>query len=349
MPIRKILPILTLSLLITMSFPAFGQLTDVIHLKNGDRVTGSVSEMTLGEMRVETLAMGFVNIKWADVSGFETTKTIQFELASGQRFFGTVASGADGETVVHTASGDERLANETIVYFSRIKADRSLWEGLDKDMRVGFSYTQASDILRWNVGGGLRYKGLSYRTSMHFASQTTDNRDGFDTRRADLSGEYQRLLDNRYFWYGSASMQTNDELGIDLRYLLGVGGGRYVLQRRSTELVIEAGLAGNLEKSTGDSVNTSTRDLTLEGALGAEWTYYKLHTPSSRIQARLDYFPGITQSGRHRANFNVNLKQEFYKDMFWVLEFWSSYDSDPPPGAFSGEDYGVNTSLEYNW
>ena len=33
----------------------------------------------------------------------------------------------------------------------------------------------------------------------------------------------------------------------------------------------------------------------------------------------------------------------------WNLEIYSSFDSQPPEGAFSGEDFGVITSLEYEW
>ena len=48
-------------------------------------------------------------------------------------------------------------------------------------------------------------------------------------------------------------------------------------------------------------------------------------------------------------NLDLTFRQEFVKDMFWVMEFWSTYDNEPPPGAVSGEDYGITTALEYRW
>ena len=245
--------------------------------------------------------------------------------------------------------GERDLEVDRVIYFTRIKTDRSAWEAIDKDMRVGFSFTQGSDIMRWNIGAGLLYKALNYRASLRFASQVTNNGDGEDRRRADLTGEYQRPLRDRWFWFGSATAETNDELGVDWRLQPKLGAGRYVWQRPRSELVLSAGIAGNLESSTGDLQNDSDQEWSTEAAFGATWTYYKLHSPSSRINVDLEYLPSLSQSGRNRANFDIKLRQEFLKDMFWVLEFWSTYDSDPPPGALSGTDYGITTSLEYLW
>ena len=87
----------------------------------------------------------------------------------------------------------------------------------------------------------------------------------------------------------------------------------------------------------------------MEGVLQLDWTYFKLNTPKSRINTQLQYYPGITDSGRNRVNFNVNVRQEFVKDLFWNVEFFSSFDSRLPQGALSREDYGIVTELEYEW
>ena len=346
---RCVCPRLLLAISMAFAGVANAQLTDVVYLNNGDRMTGSVSVMNLGEMIFETGAMGFVNIKWEDVKGIETDKTIQFETARGERYFGRVAMGDEGYVAIVTAKGEQQLAMERIITFSRIKADRSVWEAMDKDLRVGFSFTKGSDIMRWNIGAGLLYKALKYRTSLRFNSMVTNDAQGKDTRRAYITGRYFRLLRNRYFWTISASGQTDDELGIDKRLLISGTGGRFVWQRQQSEFMIALGLAANRESSTGDETNESEQDTSLEGVLEVNWTFFKLHSPSSKINTRLQYYPGITESGRHRANLELNFRQEFVKDMFWVTEFWSSYDSHPPSGAISGEDYGITTSLEYIW
>lgn len=328
---------------------ALAQMTDIVHLHNGDRITGAVSVMSLGEVRVETRSMGFVDIKWEDVKGIETSKTIQFETARGERIFGTVQNMGDGTVTVRSTAGERLLDGSEVVYFSRIKADQSVWEAMDKNLRLGFSFTRASDVLRWNIGAGVVYKALGYRTEFRLDSLVTKNGQGVDSRRANINANYHRFMRNRYFWFGSGGVQTNDELGIDQRFLVSGGAGRYVYQSRSAELMLAFGLAGNLENSTGDTVNGSSRETNLEGLMEIDWTLFKLHSPSSRVNTSLEYFPGITDSGRHRVNINVTLRQEFIKDLFWNIEMYGSYDNKPPIGAISGEDYGIVTSLQYLW
>lgn len=53
---------------------------------------------------------------------------------------------------------------------------------------------------------------------------------GYDSRRADLTAGYLRLRKNRRFWFGTGSLQTNDELGIAERFLPGSGIGRFLWQ-----------------------------------------------------------------------------------------------------------------------
>ena len=340
---------LAVLLLLFVSSSAIAQMTDIVHLKNGDRMTGAISEMNLGEMRFETRSMGFVNIKWEDVAEIETNKSIQFETSMGARFFGTPSHTEDGELAVRTRYGETVLGLEEVVHFQRIKADRSVWEAMDKDLRAGFSFTRSSDVMRWNIGAGLVHKSEKFRASLSLDTMVTNNGQSGDSRRANITAGFQRYSRDRYFWFSSGSVQTNDDMGIDRRFLLTAGAGRYVFQKRSTELMLALGLAGNREQSTGDAVLNATQETNLEGLLQMDWTYFKLHTPSSKINTSLELFPGITDSGRNRANLGITFKQEFIKDLSWNVEFWASYDSRPPPGALSGEDYGIVTSIEFDW
>jgi hypothetical protein len=37
------------------------------------------------------------------------------------------------------------------------------------------------------------------------------------------------------------------------------------------------------------------------------------------------------------------------KDLFWDLNYYNTYDSDPPSGSTSTTDYGVVTSLGWSF
>lgn len=118
---------------------------------------------------------------------------------------------------------------------------------------------------------------------------------------------------------------------------------------QSTELIASLGLAANWESAVGDVQDPSSNEANLEGIIEVDWTYFKLSTPKSRYKIKAQYYPGLTESGRNRANLNIVFKQEFIVDLNWNLEFYGSYDSRPLSGALSTTDYGVITSLEYEW
>jgi hypothetical protein len=178
----------------------------------------------------------------------------------------------------------------------------------------------------------------------------TNNGSGQDSKRRDLAGSYQRFLRDRWLWFANASLQENDELGVDGRLLVGGGAGRFAIQSRRQELLLGIGLTANLENALGSSDPSdsgSDRDASLEGYLSGEWRYFKLHTPKSDVTLTAALFPGITESGRLRGDARVRYRQEFVQDLFLNLTYYYNFDTDPPAGALSESDYGIVTSLEY--
>ena len=61
----------------------------------------------------------------------------------------------------------------------------------------------------------------------------------------------------------------------------------------------------------------------------------------------LEYFPGITDSDRHRGDLNIRYRQELVRDIFWNVTHYASFDTKPPAGALSESDYGIVTGVEY--
>lgn len=342
-----------LSAQLLLPLPAIaGDKTDVIYLRNGDRVTGEIKEMLQGQLRLDTVSMGVILVKWTDIDHIESTKYIQTEMLDGTRHFGQVpASQQSGVLSVSSASGAiTELDHDLIARMEPIKIKPSFWEKLDNTLSLGFTYTKASDVLQWNIAASTEYRTRQFSTALSFDSMITDNGGANNlTRRADLSIDHYRFRPNRWFAFGSGSVQTNDELGIDRRFLATVGMGRYVWQRQTSELIAGLGLAGNLESSIGDQTQTATDKTNLEGLVQVNWSFFKLHTPKSSMNFVMKFYPGITDTSRNRANLDVRLRQEFIKDLFLSLSLYGAYDSKPPSGAIAREDYGIVTSLEYEF
>ena len=44
-----------------------------------------------------------------------------------------------------------------------------------------------------------------------------------------------------------------------------------------------------------------------------------------------------------------NLRWELISDLFWDLAYYNTFDSDPPSGSTSTNDYGIVTSVGYSF
>lgn len=327
------------------------QKTDIVHLKNGDSLTVEVKELVRGQMRLSTLAFGTIYVKWEDVDRIVTDKRLQVELFDGRRYYGpaqpddvpgTLTLDVDGEIVT--------METEQVAYIQPIKGTKGLRGNLDNSLKVGFSYTQASDVMQWHVTASSEYRTEKYLASLSYDSMITNNGSGEDSSRRDLGASYIRLLNNRRLWYASTSLQENDELGVNGRLIAAGGIGSYFAPSRNHEIVAGIGLAANYEKATGKSdpnADGKDSDTSLEGHLYGEWTYFRLHSPKSEISLSAELFPGLSESDRWRGDARVRYRQEFVKDLFLNLTYYYTIDSDPPAGAASESDYGVVTSLEY--
>jgi hypothetical protein len=332
--------------------PVFaGSKTDIIYLKNGDRVTGDIKELTQGQLRLSTDSFDTIFIKWIDISHINSNKWLQVELTDGTRFFGQMPEPekAGDEWSLKTSRGKIDVNPSQVVRVEPISIEESFWSRLDGSVSIGFNYTQASDVAQFNLNTEATYRTRKYLNNLSFDANLTRKSEGNDTQRADLTATHLRFMEDRWFWFGSASAQTNEELGIDARALGSGGFGRYLLQTARADLRVALGLAANLEKSTSTVGTDSENDTSWEGVIAAEWRFYNLYMPKSNWRISALYYPGITETDRNRGNAAINFSQELFEDLFWNMNFYYSYDSKPPETALSKDDYGVTTSIGYSF
>jgi putative salt-induced outer membrane protein YdiY len=190
-----------------------------------------------------------------------------------------------------------------------------------------------------NLSSNLRFRDEKYEYDFRAYWNETTRTEDHNSSRAELGVTYTRFLKNRWFWKASGGFERNQELGLDLRTLVGGTVGKYFVQTPTVRFELNAGLAGNQENNTDDTTSTS-----VEGLIRSSLDIFKLSIPSTRLSANVNIFPGITESGRLRVNTNISLRNEIVRDLFWDLTFYSTYDNRPVQGA-ENEDYGIVTSI----
>jgi len=329
--------------LLTVSFPALALRTDVVYLHNGDRVTGEVKSMLRGKLEFKTDHMGTLFIEWDDILEIVSDTGQAIELANGQRFYGPLAK-PDSEDMLAVDTDEGRVGVNTMDVISMYPVEANFWDRLDITASVGFSWDKGSNVGRYNLGLETEYRQKDYITRVKISAETTTQEGQSDTSRANLTANRLAFKENKKFIDYFGNLEKNDELGVDLRALLGGGYGWVPIRSNRNWFSIAGGLDVNHEIPTHGDAQTN-----LEAVGMLRYEYYKYSTPERKLNVSLLVFPSLTDFGRVRATFGTDYRLELFEDFFWVLDFYLNYDSDPISRNASNSDYGIISSLAYKF
>ena len=118
-----------------------------------------------------------------------------------------------------------------------------------------------------------------------------------------------------------------------------------LVQTNRMILPVLAGLVFNREwaESPGKDSNN------LEAIFSVNWSVFIYHQPKTDLNFSLATYPGLSDPGRVRVDFDSRLRREIVKDFFVDLSFYLQYDNRPPSRAASTTDYGFVTSVGYSF
>lgn len=343
----------TFVIIFIVATPAYARdRSDVVWLTNGDRVTGEIKALQHGKLKMSTDSLGTVHIEWNDISRVESEYQFQFERTDGTRITGTIENSSPQQKIMVVGERETAsFAHDNVVRISQI--EDTFWERLQGSLTFGYSFTKASDVAQGNLGFRATHRTEIRSFTVDGSTIITSDQAGENTQRSNLSLSTTRFRNNRWFNSYLLGFESNDELGLELRTGLGAGLGRYLVQTNTSELSVIGGLLGtaenlNPDESTPGITGQSSKE-SIEGMLGIKYSRYVFDNPTVDLSASLFAFPSITESGRTRAQFDVNLRWELIHDLFWDLTYYDTFDSDPPSGSTSTNDYGIVTSIGYSF
>lgn len=347
-PTRILTPSLALAACL-LAMPALAAKTDVIVLVNGDHITGEVKNLSYGQLKFKTDHMGTVYIEWDKIASVSTDQVLQIETTDGRRYEGRSPEPApQAETLRLVPIGGDSggpaidLPMDSIVRVAYLEQG-SFLERLDGAVSVGYSYTQATHIEQLNVSGNVGTRNRKRMWNIALDTNTSSQSDGPSSRRASLSGSFEKFMANRYYYESTLNFTRNDELGLDLRSLLSVTAGRYLVQGQGREWRVGAGLAvSNEDRSDGTSVES------IELPVTSSFRMFRLDSPKTDVTLELTVLPSLTESGRVRGEATIKARHEIVSDLFFEISLYDSYDNRAPEGSPSN-DWNVVTSLGYSF
>jgi Protein of unknown function, DUF481 len=330
-----------LIIVVVFDAPASAQKTDIVTLVNGDRITGEVSTLSRGRLEYKTDDEGTIYIEWDKIA--TVTSTAQFEVGTsdGRRFVGSLRPAGDRLVAVVEATGPVSLPMLEVTVITPI--GRSFWKKLDGSIDVGFSYTKSSDIAQLNVNSNTLYRSPRFEARLSgsaTATQTSDE-EGRDDRGA-VTMSYLRYRGARWFVGGAAGFETNKSLGITLRSQVSLAVGQRLVNTNRAQLAIGGGLSLNDEHGV-DTEPTQN----MEAIVTFRTSYYAYDFPKTNIDLGFQYFPGLSDFGRQRMQFDSTVRREIYKDVILAVNVFDTFDSEPP--SVDADRNDVGGALSFGW
>jgi len=320
--------------------------TDVVTLLNGDHVTGEVKELAQGVLSFKTDDMGTLSIEWDKVASLRSDQYLRVDLEDGTRYEGRAAQvGADRHLVI-TGNGGAALREVAMGRVVRLASidQGDLLDRLDGYATVGYDYTKSSGVQQLTLTGGISSRDVLREWAIDGATTLTTQPGQRDTRRYNVDGYNRRFMADRWFYQGLASVNGNQDLGVDLRATLGGAFGRYLMQTSRQELAAYAGAGVTQEYDVDQDGRTE-----VESLFGVQYSYFSFDAPEAKIDASLNVIPSLSQWGRVRGEADLTSSYEIVDDLYFAVTFYGSYDSEPPPAANAQSDFGVTTSLGYSF
>ncbi len=325
--------------------PARAERTDVVVLRNGDHITGEIKELKLGKLKYSTDDAGTIFIEWDKVAFIRSKDTFELETAIGAEYFGSVDSDTINVAVLVLSGTDTvRLRFPDVVRITPIKS--SFWTRLDgSSASLGFNYGKAGKVGRLNFNGDIRHRTRRVSSNLALNSILTFQEDKETSKRNSASTGIIRFFPGWWLAGGSLTLEQNSELGIDFRILAGGGGGRFLIQTNSSHLRVLAGFQFNQEWVT----DAAESQANLESFGNVNFLTYRFDSPKLDFSTDFTIYPNLTPVGRVRAEFKIDLQWELVKDFFWNLEFYDSFDSEPPSEDASKNDFGIVVSFGWTY
>jgi hypothetical protein len=201
--------------------PVLAADTDLVVLRNGDRMHGELKALQYGRLEFSTTSMGTVYVEWDKVVEITSPSFFEVEMMDRSRYYGSFEPGAAGTLAVALEGQTTALNLGLVVRIRPLKS--SFWDRIDGSIDLGASYTKSSEIGQGSLSIEVGTRRPQFEFSARFDTTITVQPDEPDKARTVGSASYLRLLRNRWYVPATGKLERNTDLGLDLRS--SVGGG----------------------------------------------------------------------------------------------------------------------------
>ncbi|MCT4623171.1 MAG: DUF481 domain-containing protein [Schleiferiaceae bacterium] len=327
---------------VVLSLTANAAKTDIVILKNGDRITGEVKELNQGKLKYSTDDIGIIYVEWDNISQLYSINNFEVVTGNGFKYFGSIGWSTPGKLKIISPAGTEELYVHDVVIISPIKT--GFWNKIDGNVSLGFSYTRASNVLQTNSSLNLKHQNEKSTNNLTYSNILTYKETERDATKQDAIYSFSQLLNKKFYWLIGLSWQQNSELGILSRASISGQYGKYVFITNVNSLTAGAGALVNQETSNENVTNQN-----IEALISLRYNHFSFDRPKLSVSAHYFLFPSLTINGRVRQDFDTEISWKVISDFKLSLRVYFTTDNKPVSSTASNLDWGIITSIGYTF
>lgn len=335
-------PGISLLLLLITCVTAFAQ-QDSLLLDSNTMIIGEIKSMDKGVLTIETnYSDSDFTIEWLEIKKIYTQTVFLTNLTDGRRIVGSIKSKQDNSLTITNREG----VIETEVLIAEIVSlqpvNKGFWSRLDAAVDFGISFTKANNLKQFTFGTNIKYTEDKWSALINANMLRSTQDTAEDIRREDASFVFNYFLPKDWYLSPQVSLLSNTEQLLDLRSVVSMGVGNYIVNTNKMYWGVLTGLSYNNEQFSNDTGDRSS----IEGILGTELNMFD--TKDLSIITRLITYPSISESGRWRVDWNFDMKYDLPLDFYVKTGITLNYDNQPTTGA-SDSDYYWKMAFGWEW
>lgn len=327
------------------------QRTDVVVMKNGDRLTCEVTGVDHGTLYAKLDYIdGTISIDWSKVAKLESNRLFIIKTDSGIVHEGTISTVDAGagkivqiEVMVDSQTKvDLNTANVVTIETS----DERFLKRFNGYVNFGMSYAKGNDSRQYNLSGFAEYPREHWSFQVDYNSNLQATEGVRSSSRNELRTRVDRDLKKKdFFVSGGFGLLQSTEQGISRQLSFTGGLGYKFVDSSRARIALMGGMAWQrTHYDRADIVGGNQNQAA--AVIATEIRYFKFK------KAGLDLFatvlPSISEPGRYFVKVNQNFYYKIFPRVTLNVGFYGGWDNRPPFGL-PGSDYGTTTGLGWTF
>ena len=325
--------------------------TDVIVMKNGDRLTGEIKGLDSGVLYVSMdYILGTSSVQWSKVHHLESSQLFLVKTQDGSTYTGTLSTAeTPGERPMKievAESPEHKVVLERSQVIKMGETSDKFWQRFNGEINSGIIYSKGNESTQYSLGSEVAYPRERWAAQASFNSTLSSSTGASASTRNQLDLSSLRLLRwNNWFYAGLGNFLQSSEQDIRLQTMLGGGIGRFLKNTNHATISLLGGFAWEDTNYQHSVIPQGTQSVAT-GLIGGEAKFFRFD--KTNLDVTGVFLPAISQPGRVHFNLNAAYYVKLFSNLKWNISFYGNWDNRPP-SHFSGSDYGTSSGLGWTF